>query len=61
MSPLGFEITPELEAEVAADPWRMPTGLQTPELRDSLIASLAEGRVGRPARGDHPTGRMGPG
>ena len=46
MSPLGFEITPELEAEVAADPWRMPTGLQTPELRDSLIASLAEGRVG---------------
>jgi hypothetical protein len=46
MSPLGFEITPELEAEVAADPWRMPTSLQTKELRDSLIASLAEGRVG---------------
>ena len=46
MSPLGFEITPELAAEFAADPRRMPTSLQTPELRDSLLASLAEGRVG---------------
>ena len=46
MSPLGFEITPELAAEVAADPWRMPTSLQTKELRDALLASLADGRVG---------------
>jgi hypothetical protein len=46
MSPLGFEITPELAAEVAADPRRMPTSMQTPELRDSLVASLADGRVG---------------
>ena len=46
MSPLGFEITPELAAEVAVDPRRMPTSMQTPELRDSLVASLADGRVG---------------
>jgi hypothetical protein len=46
MSPLGFEVTPELAAEVAADPLRMPTSLQTPELRDALLASLADGRVG---------------
>ncbi len=46
MSPLGFEITPELAAEVAADPRRMPASMQTPELRDSLVASLAAGRVG---------------
>jgi hypothetical protein len=46
VSPLGFEITPELAAEVAADPLRMPTSLQTPELRDALLASLSDGRVG---------------
>jgi hypothetical protein len=46
MSPLGFEVTPALEAEVAADPWRMPTSLQTPELRDALLAALAGGDVG---------------
>jgi hypothetical protein len=46
MSPLGFEVTPELAAEFAADPLRMPTSLQTPELRDALLASLADGRVG---------------
>jgi hypothetical protein len=41
MSPLGFEITPELADEVAADPGRMPTSLQAPELRDELIEILA--------------------
>jgi hypothetical protein len=46
MSPLGFEVTPELAAEFAADPRRMPTSLQTPELRDALLASLADGGVG---------------
>jgi hypothetical protein len=46
MSPLGFEITPELAAEVAADPRRMPASMQTADLRDSLVASLAAGRVG---------------
>ena len=46
MSPLGFEITPEVAAEFAADPRRMPTSLQTLQLRDSLLASLADGRVG---------------
>lgn len=46
MSPLGFEVTPELAAEVATDPRRMPTSLQTPELRDSLLASLTDGGVG---------------
>jgi hypothetical protein len=46
MSPLGFEITPELAAEVAADPWRMPPSLQTREMRDALLASLTDGRVG---------------
>jgi hypothetical protein len=41
MSPLGFEITPEVAAEVVADPTRMPSSLQTPELRDELIDILA--------------------
>jgi hypothetical protein len=40
-SPLGFEITPELEADVVADPTRMPRALQTPERRDELVARLA--------------------
>lgn len=40
-SPLGFEITPDLAAEVAADPWRMPASMQTPERRDEIIAELA--------------------
>ncbi len=40
MSPLGFEITPEVADEVAADPARMPSDLQTLERRDELIAIL---------------------
>ena len=46
MSPLGFEVTPALAAEFAADPRRMPTSLQTPELRDALLAALVDGGVG---------------
>jgi hypothetical protein len=46
MSPLGFEITPEIEAEASADPTRMPTSLQTPERRARLIADLDSSRVG---------------
>jgi hypothetical protein len=42
MSPLGFEITPEIEDEVFADPTRYPPSLQTPERRDELIARLAD-------------------
>lgn len=40
MSPLGFEITPDIEAEALADPGRMPTSLQTPERRAQLIEDL---------------------
>ncbi len=39
-SPLGFEITPEIQQEVQADLLRMPTSLQTPERRTQLIADL---------------------
>ena len=46
MSPLGFEITPEIEAEVRADPGRMPKRLQTPERRAQLITDLESGKVG---------------
>jgi hypothetical protein len=42
MSPLGFEITPDIEDEVYADPTRYPRSLQTPERREELIASLAD-------------------
>jgi hypothetical protein len=45
-SPLGFEITPDLADEVAADPLRMPASLQVPERRDELLAALADDRVG---------------
>jgi hypothetical protein len=39
-SPLGFEITPDIEAEAFADPARVPQSLQTPEWRDELLAGL---------------------
>jgi hypothetical protein len=42
MSPFGFEITPELEDEVLADPTRYPPSLQTPDRRAALIAQLAD-------------------
>lgn len=40
MSPLGFEITPDIEAEALADPGRMPSALQTSERRAQLIEDL---------------------
>ena len=46
MSPLGFEVTPDVEAEALADPTRMPTSLQTPERRAELIAALGAAMVG---------------
>jgi hypothetical protein len=45
MSPLGFEITPEIEAEVIANPDRVPASLQTPDWRDELLADLAGSSV----------------
>ena len=41
VSPLGYEITPEVEAEFHADPLRMPSSLQTPERKRQLIADMA--------------------
>jgi hypothetical protein len=40
-SPLGFEITPDIEAEVAADPGRLPTKLQTPDRKSELLNDLS--------------------
>lgn len=39
-SPLGFDITPDIADEVAADPLRVPSVLQTEEHRDELIEDL---------------------
>ena len=39
-SPLGFEVTPELEDEAMADPLRMPTSLQTSDRKAQLIEDL---------------------
>jgi HEAT repeats len=44
MSPLGFEITADVEADVRADPTRVPASLQTPERRDLAIAHLSDPR-----------------
>jgi hypothetical protein len=46
MSPLGFEITPDIEAEVQADPRRVPTSFQTPEKKDELIRQAADEHPG---------------
>jgi hypothetical protein len=45
MSPLGFEITPDVEDEAFADPLRVPTSLQTAERKADLLAGLASGLV----------------
>jgi hypothetical protein len=45
-SPLGFEITPDLEDEVRADPTGMPASLQTPEKKADLIAAVASSKPG---------------
>lgn len=46
MSPLGFQITPDVAAEVMADPLRMPSSLQTPERKAELIDALTTAKVG---------------
>jgi hypothetical protein len=43
MSPLGFEITPDIEDEVKANPLRVPTTLQTAARKAELIAGLDSG------------------
>ena len=45
-SPLGFEITPDIEDEVQADPTGMPSSLQTPDKKAALIADLTSPDVG---------------
>ena len=46
-SPLGFEITPDIEDEVRADPTGMPASLQTPDRKATLIADLTSVDVAR--------------
>jgi len=46
MSPLGFEITPAVEAEVFTHPDRVPMSLQGAAWRDELVASLTGAHVG---------------
>jgi hypothetical protein len=45
MSPLGFEITPDIAGEVQADPTRVPGALQTPDRKEELIRQVAEERA----------------
>ena len=42
MSPLGFEITPDIEAEVQADPTRVPSSLQTAERKAELLRQVTD-------------------
>ncbi len=46
MSPLGFEITPEIEAEVEADPMRVPASLQTPERKAEQLGQVTDEHPG---------------
>lgn len=46
-SPLGFEITPDVAADVLADPTRMPPSMQTTDRKAALIADLASTAVGK--------------
>ena len=45
-SPLGFEITPDLEDEVRADPTGMPSSFQTPEKKAELIGAVGSTKPG---------------
>lgn len=45
-SPMGFDITPGMEAELFADPTRMPSSLQTPEARDRLLRDVRSTKRG---------------
>jgi hypothetical protein len=51
MSPLGFEITPDIEAEVRADPLRVPASLQTAWRKAELIDQVASARPAERHRG----------
>ena len=46
-SPLGFEITPDVEAEAIANPLRIPSSLQTTQRKRELIEQLSEARAPR--------------
>jgi hypothetical protein len=46
MSPLGFEITPDIEDEVKANPLRVPAALQSADHKAELIAQLDTERSG---------------
>jgi hypothetical protein len=46
VSPFGYEITPDLEAEFRADPLRMASSLQTPERKAQLIADMGSSSPG---------------
>ena len=46
MSPLGFEITADIEDEVMAHPDRVPARLQTAAWRDELVAAVGGTNVG---------------
>jgi hypothetical protein len=50
MSPLGFEITPDIEDEVRADPTRVPGKVQTVELKAELLQQLEHGSSGAQQR-----------
>ena len=47
MSPLGFEITPDVEQEVAENPLRVPTRLQTAARKAELLDQLGSEVSGR--------------
>lgn len=44
-SPLGFEITPDIQADVMANPLRVPTSLQTAGRKASLLEQLRAERA----------------
>ncbi len=46
VSPYGFEVTPDIEAEYFRDPNRIPTSLQTPSRKTELLAELEAARPG---------------
>jgi len=46
-SPLGFTITPEIQAEAFADPTRVPSSLQTAERKRQLLEELRDSHASR--------------
>jgi hypothetical protein len=47
MSPLGFEITPDIEGDVMENPNRVPTALQTRERKMQALAALGDDLAAR--------------